>query len=149
MKPFSPPRGRGRPSSSHTPAQALAALRRRRPPHVVHIRPWLGATAPQASASGMVLYAYAKGGASSPTSCPQTASTSQQCTLAEALSLAKAGSTVVLATPGGMGHYVGNWTVATQGTSASPLTIEPAPGVSGPVLDGNRGKCHGLYDHHL
>jgi hypothetical protein len=97
-----------------------------------------------ASGTGLTLYAYAKGGASSPANCPQTTTTSDQCTLAEALSLAKAGSTVALATPGAVGHYVGNWTVGTKGTTAAaPVTIAPAPGVSIPVLDGNRGNSTG------
>ena len=101
-------------------------------------------TAPAASAGATALYAYAAGGAASPTSCPQTAATSQQCTLAAALSLAKAGGTVALATPGKTGHYVGNWLVSTSGTSSSaPLTIKPAPAVTGPVLDGNHGKPAG------
>jgi hypothetical protein len=58
--------------------------------------------------------------------------------------LASAGNTVALATPGTAGHYVGNWTLSTKGTSAAaPLSIEPATGVSGPVLDGNYGKPAG------
>ena len=75
---------------------------------------------------------------------PPRPATSEQCTLAGALSLAKAGGTVALATPAKTGHYVGNWSVATSSTSSSaPLTIKPAPGVSGPVLDGNHGKPAG------
>jgi hypothetical protein len=105
----------------------------------------LGATT-TASAGATTLYAYAAGGATSPTSCPQTTTASQQCTLAGALTLAKAGDTVALATPGKAGHYVGNWTVATSGTSSSaPLTIKPAPGVTDPVLDGNHGKATGCH----
>jgi predicted lipoprotein with Yx(FWY)xxD motif len=39
---------------------------------------------------------------------------------------------------------VGNWAVHTRPTSAlEPLTIAPAPGVAGPVLDGNHGKAKG------
>ena len=76
---------------------------------------------------------------------PRTATTSDQCTLAEALSEAAAGDTVFLATPGGSGtgeaDYVGNWTVSTGGTSESaPLTMEPANGVANPTLDGNGGS---------
>ncbi len=103
------------------------------------------ATAP-ASASGAAWYAYAGGGATgTPSTCPQTASTSNQCTLAEALSGAAAGDVVFLATPGGgetsEADYVGNWTVTTNGTSASaPLTIEPANGIANPTLDGNGGS---------
>jgi hypothetical protein len=100
--------------------------------------------APAASAGATTTYAYAAGRAVSPTSCPQTAATSQQCTLATAVSLAKAGGTVALATPGKTGHYVGNWSIATSGTSSSaPLTIKPVPGVIKPVLDGNHGKPAG------
>jgi hypothetical protein len=51
---------------------------------------------------------------------------------------------VALATPGKVAHYVGNWSVATSGTSSSaPLTIRPASGVTNPVLDGNHGKAAG------
>jgi hypothetical protein len=96
------------------------------------------------AAAGTALYAYAKGGASSPTTCPPTTTASDQCTLAEALSLATAGSTVTLATSGTAGHYVGNWAVATKGTSAAtPIAIEPATDVSGPVLDGNQSSSAG------
>jgi len=102
----------------------------------------LQAGTPAAGAAGTTWYAYAKGAATSPTSCPQSTTASQQCTLAQALSLAKAGDTVALATPGGTAHYVGNWTVNPAGTSSSaPLTIEPAAGVSSPVLDGNHGRA--------
>ena len=100
----------------------------------------------RASASGAAWYAYAGGGATgTPSTCPQTASTSNQCTLAEALSGAAAGDVVFLATPGGgetsEADYVGNWTVTTNGTSASaPLTIEPANGIANPTLDGNGGS---------
>jgi hypothetical protein len=96
------------------------------------------------SAATTTLYAYAGGGATSPASCPRTSTTSGQCTLAEALSRASAGSTVALATPGGSGHYVGNWAIRTSGSSSSaPLTIEPAPGITNPTLDGNHGNSTG------
>jgi predicted outer membrane repeat protein len=50
----------------------------------------------------------------------------------------------MLATPGTAKHYVGNWLIETRGTSTSlPLTLEPGPGVSGPILDGDRGKATG------
>jgi len=105
----------------------------------------LGATT-TASAGATTLYAYAAAGATSPTSCARTTTTSEQCTLAAALSLAKAGDTVALATPGKVAHYVGNWSVATSGTSsAAPITIKPAPGVTNPVLDGNHGKATGCH----
>ena len=44
-------------------------------------------TASPAAADSTTLYTYAAGGATSPTSCPETDTTSDQCTLAEALSL--------------------------------------------------------------
>ena len=101
-------------------------------------------TAPQASARVETLYAYAVGGALSPVNCLQTSTTTAECTLSEALSKAAFGSTVALATPGRSGHYVGNWTVSTPGTTASaPLTIKPAPGVTKPTLDGNHGQPTG------
>ncbi len=96
---------------------------------------------PSASASGAAWYAYAGGEASSPASCPQAAVTTSQCTLAEALLLAGPGDTVYLATAGTSGHYIGNWAISATGTSASePLTVEPAPSVTSPILDGNGGS---------
>ncbi len=54
-----------------------------------------------ASAAGATWYAYAGGGATgTPSTCPQTTTTSDQCTLMEALSAAAAGDIVFLATPG-------------------------------------------------
>ena len=112
----------------------------------------LTVAASPAFAAGTALYAYAGGRAVLPSNCPITATASKECTLGEALSLAVAGDTVALATPGRVAHYVGNWTVRTPFTSSSkPLTIEAAPGVTNPTLDGNRGKlagcgtvvCHG------
>ena len=51
---------------------------------------------------------------------------------------------MALATPGSTTHYVGTWSLTTAGTSASlPVTIEPAPGVSDPTLDGNNGSSSG------
>jgi len=99
--------------------------------------------ASSASAAGVrTLYAYGGGGATSPTSCPKTTTASEKCTLAEALALSVAGSTVALATPGSKGHYIGNWTVSTRAFSASaPVTLKPAPGVADPTLDGNQGKA--------
>jgi hypothetical protein len=63
------------------------------------------------------------------------------CTLSTALGGLAAGVVVELVTPGGTGHYVGNWTVFAPDASASaPVTIEAAPGLpSQPVLDGNSG----------
>ncbi len=101
-----------------------------------------------ASAAGAGLYAFADGAATSPATCPNAATAADQCTLAQALSLAAAGDVVYLATPGGTGtseaDYTGNWTVNTTGTSATmPLTLEPAPGVAGPILNGNDGSATG------
>jgi predicted outer membrane repeat protein len=64
--------------------------------------------------------------------------------LGEALALVKPDEVVALATPGADTHYIGNWVVATAGTSAAkPVTIEPAPGMVAPELDGNEGKDSG------
>jgi hypothetical protein len=88
-------------------------------------------------------YAYPAGTSSSTTNCPETATTSSECSLTLALSNAKAGDTVALATSGVEGttstYYIGNFTVST-GISPNPLTIEPAMGVTDPILDGNLGS---------
>jgi predicted outer membrane repeat protein len=64
--------------------------------------------------------------------------------LAQALTVAAAGEDIYLATPSSAGSYIGNWVVSTAGTSSgSPLTIEPAPGVSDAILDGNDGSSVG------
>jgi hypothetical protein len=106
----------------------------------------LGAAAPAASAGGALFYAYANGRAVLPSNCPGTNVASKQCTLAEALSLVAAGGNVALASPGSTAHYVGNWVVSTPRTSSSsPVTIEPAPGVTNPVLDGNHGSPKGCH----
>ncbi len=142
MEPSSSPRGR----AGNTPLSSAGAKAWRRCtavglPTLFIAALGLVVTAPATSATITTLYAYAAGTASSPTSCPRTAIRPEKCTLAEALSLAAAGGTVALATPGKAGHYVGNWSVATSATSPSaPLTVKPAPGVTGPVLDGNHGK---------
>ena len=100
--------------------------------------------APRASASATTWYAYVHGEARSPTSCPETANASEECTLGEALSKATAGSSVDLASSGQSGVYVGNWTVSTPGTTSSaPLFIRPAAGVRRPTLGGNRGQPAG------
>jgi hypothetical protein len=97
-----------------------------------------------ASAAPVTLYAYAHGGAASPAACPSTSEASRQCTLAQALARATAGQVVALATPGRRGGYVGNWVVNTVRTTPSaPLTVKPAAGVVGPVLDGNNGQSAG------
>jgi predicted outer membrane repeat protein len=104
----------------------------------------VGAPVQPASAVVRVLYAYAHGGAASPTTCPSTSDASQQCTLAQALVRAAAGNVIALATPGGRGHYVGNWVISTAGTTSSaPLTVRPAAGVAAPTLDGNNGQGAG------
>jgi MBG domain (YGX type)/Bacterial Ig domain len=101
-------------------------------------------TASSVAASGTAWYAYGAGGASAPTSCPETATSTSECTLAQALSLAGAGDTVYLATSGASGTYLGNWSVSPTGTSSSaPLTIEPASGVANPTLSGNGGSSTG------
>jgi hypothetical protein len=90
------------------------------------------------------LFAYAGGQAVAPPACPASAVPVHQCTLAQALRLAQAGSTIDLATPGKSAVYVGNWNVLTAGTStAAPLTLRPAPGAQRPVLGGNGGLLGG------
>ena len=91
-----------------------------------------------AAAVTTTLYAYPSGTASSPTSCPETATASSECTLTQALSLAAAGNTVALATSAA--HYVGNFTIS-AGTVSAPVTIAPALGVTDPILDGNGGSA--------
>jgi hypothetical protein len=106
----------------------------------------LGAGASAARAATWYAYAGATGAGAVP-ACPATPSIAAQCSLAQALASASAGDTVDLATSGagaGAESYVGNWTVATPGTSpGSPLTIEPAPGVIDPTLDGDNGNDAG------
>jgi len=77
-------------------------------------------------------------------------SAADACTLATALSDAVAGDTVYLVQPGTEGtastYYIGNWSVATAGTSAgAQVTIAPVPGLaSAPILDGDgtsAGTC--------
>ncbi|HMK97639.1 MAG TPA: hypothetical protein VK425_08855, partial [Acidimicrobiales bacterium] len=54
------------------------------------------------------------------------------------------GGVVYLATPGATENYLGNWLLDTQGTSLSePVTLEPAPGVASPILNGNNGSPFG------
>ncbi|MGH9120967.1 MAG: choice-of-anchor Q domain-containing protein, partial [Acidimicrobiales bacterium] len=87
-------------------------------------------------AGGASLYAAATGGA---TSGPCT-SVATACTLEEALLLVTPGGTIFLTTPGTTVHYKGNWNVNTPNTTpATPITIEPEPGVIDPVLSGNQG----------
>ena len=104
----------------------------------------LAAPAQLALASSVTLYAYAHGGATSPASCPKTNKRAQQCSLGQALAKAAAGDDIALATSGRTGNYVGNWDVDTAETAATaPISIKPAPGVTGPVLNGNNGQSAG------
>ncbi|HWF80802.1 MAG TPA: PQQ-binding-like beta-propeller repeat protein [Streptosporangiaceae bacterium] len=104
------------------------------------------------AASARSLYAYAAGAARSPRSCPKTAQRGRECSLTQALSLVKPGGSVLLATGGKAGAYYGNFVIGTRHTSAGkPVTIRPAPGAGGPVINGDAaGKvrcptttCHG------
>ncbi len=83
--------------------------------------------APPAGAFGLDYFAYPQGGATSPLSCPQTTTVSDQCTLTQALSVAGVGDEVDLAVAGVEGdlstHYVGNFDAVTP-----DLTIAPPPG---------------------
>jgi hypothetical protein len=93
-------------------------------------------------------YAYSSGTSTSKTSCPQTTTTSSQCSLTQALSNVAAGDSIALATSGVEGntstYYVGNFTLSTPGTSATlPVAISPASGVTNPILDGNGGNASG------
>ncbi len=101
----------------------------------------VGATAARAAN----LYAYANGGGM-PSGCPRASSAVTGCSLATALAGAHAGDSVMLASPGaaaGGRNYVGNWAVATAGTSArSPVTIDGTD-VKDATLDGNRGASAG------
>jgi predicted outer membrane repeat protein len=83
------------------------------------------------AAASTILYAYPSGGATAGP-CPQTSTPADQCNLTVALQLAQPGDTVALA-----GQVYGAATVSTAGTSATArVTIEPAPGVTDPVLSG-------------
>ena len=72
-------------------------------------------------------------------------SVANACTLDKALDDVRAGEIVELVTPGSQGtpssYYAAGssgFAVGTAGTSAtSPVTIEPAPGVQAPILDGD------------
>ncbi len=102
------------------------------------------AMVPAAARAATPLYAYAGATTTGLTSCPQTATAAQECSLGEALGLVAAGQAIDLATPGASGHYVGNWTVSTAGTSAAePVTLQPAANVADPILDGNDGNATG------
>jgi len=82
-------------------------------------------------------YAYAHGGAKSPSSCPRTSQVKHQCTLAEALARVAPGGSVLLATSGKAAKYEGNFVIGTAHTSqADPVTIAPAPGTRFPAVNG-------------
>jgi len=92
-----------------------------------------------AGAGTQVLYA-----AVTPAGAQDCSDPADACDLSTALADVSAGGVIELVTPGATAHYVGNWTVSTSGTSATaPVTIEPAPGVSDPALDGNGGSSTG------
>jgi hypothetical protein len=91
---------------------------------------------------GSVWYAYADGSASDRASCPPSTGRTEPCGLARALALARPGDIVALATPGRAGAYHGNWTIRAA-SLAAPLYIVPAPGVIGPIVDGNAGHQTG------
>lgn len=89
-----------------------------------------------ASASAQILYAAPTGVGSG--NCSDVA---DACGLQTALSGVTAGGTIELVTSGDESNagtfYSGGFSIATPGTSASaPVTIEPAPGVTDPILDG-------------
>jgi outer membrane protein assembly factor BamB len=97
-----------------------------------------GYAADRADLAATSYYAYAGGQATSPAACPKTTTVTGECTLTQALALVPAGSSVLLETSGNAGTYFGDFTVATSGTAAaSPVTIQPGTGVTGPVLDGD------------
>lgn len=112
---------------------------------VLGIVTYVVASASPASALGITFYAYPTGGAVGPASCPQSTVSADECTLTQALALARAGDTVALAVAGTTSastFYVGNFRVNPSGTSVvQPLTIEPAAGVHGPIVDGNKGSA--------
>jgi hypothetical protein len=95
---------------------------------------------PAAGAAPAVLDAAAAAAGTGDCSTPANA-----CTLATALADVVPGGTIDLVTPGTAGHYVGNWSVGTAGTTATaPVTIQAKPGLaSPPELDGNKGAKAG------
>jgi hypothetical protein len=89
-----------------------------------------------AAATGTTLYAGATMSATG-----SACSLVSPCSLSTALAQVTAGGIVALVTAGTTAHYDGGFSVSTAGTSAiAPVTIEPAPGVSGPILDGGGGS---------
>jgi hypothetical protein len=94
---------------------------------------------------GSILYAYAAG-ASTTSDCPLTTTGSLQCSLQRALSLAGAGETVKLESPGhsaGGTDFVGNWSIGTTGTSGSQQVTIDGGDVTGATLNGNAGVATG------
>ncbi len=89
------------------------------------------------SATAPTLYAAASAVGTGDCSTPVNA-----CTLTAALSAVVAGGTIELVTPGTTVYSaVGGFAVGTALTSASlPVTIEPAPGVTNPTLDGGKSS---------
>jgi len=114
----------------------------RRPPHFVHCGPRLVVTAAPTSAGRDALRLRSRGGASPPAA-----------RYGRYVAAVHAGRGTVpgqsrrhrgAGHPGRTGRYVGNWSASISATSSSaPLTIKPAPGASGPILDGNLGKPTG------
>ncbi len=96
---------------------------------------WMAPSA--VAANTLVAYANGTGTFAGTSSCEAQATTSNGCSLAEALGHAVSGDTIVLDTPGSTQHYVGNWTVPTS------VTIIAGFGVSNPTLDGNSGSSVG------
>ena len=90
-----------------------------------------------ASATPPTLYA-----AASAVGTGDCSTSADACTLSTALSDVVAGGTIELVTPGTTVYSAaGGFTVGTAGTSAtSPVTIEPAPGVTNPTLDGGKSS---------
>ncbi|HEX3426547.1 MAG TPA: DUF11 domain-containing protein [Acidimicrobiales bacterium] len=108
-----------------------------------------GAASPSpASALPAVLYAYAAGrGATS--GCPQSSTANAQCSLSEALSQVQAGGTIDLETSGVEGttstYYVGGFALH-AGTATNPVIIQPGPGMTTPILDGDDQGAAGACD---
>ncbi|WP_052605652.1 choice-of-anchor Q domain-containing protein [Acidithrix ferrooxidans] len=89
------------------------------------------------TSSNTILYATAL---TTLTTASNPCSFSSPCSLATALTKVTAGETIDLVTPGSTAHYDGNFTINTANTSkTAPITIQPAPGVTNPTLDG-QGK---------
>jgi hypothetical protein len=105
----------------------------------------LALTGVMAASAGAVtppnaLYAYAPGGATSPTSCPRTDAQGSQCSLSQAITLANsaaADTVIYLETPSSSGNDYG--TVATDIDSGANLTIEPDSNVSATIAGPGTG----------